>query len=440
MLKQIYIGSLFFYVFFGAVILMALSFVWPIMMIVGLIVVLSLLLLTFVDLFLVLSIKGVVVNRELSQRFDLNEKHIIKLNVENNSPQPVFLRIFEYAPVEVQARNLYFNLQLLPGSKKELSYTFTPKNRGVFSFGDIHFYLRSILNLVQRKVIVQLAEEISVYPSITAMKKMEFEVFTHQSPSQGIKKVRRIGHNSEFEQIKNYVQGDEVKTINWKATSKRHELMVNQYQAEKSQAIYAVIDKSRSMKQDFDGMTLLDYAINSTLVFANIALKKGDKFGLISFSDKIDSLLAADSKVTHLRKVLDLLYNEKTSFLESNYEFLYQVLRKKVTSRATFILYTNFETEVAMRRVLPVLRQINQKHNLVVIFFENTELENLTLTNPETTRDVYMSQVAQDIINVRKRIAHELNRNGIQTVVSKPEKLSVATVNKYLLMKAKGLV
>jgi uncharacterized protein (DUF58 family) len=92
-----------------------------------------------------------------------------------------------------------------------------------------------------------------------------------------------------------------------------------------------------------------------------------------------------------------------------------------------------------MHRVLPVLRQINKKHNLVVIFFENIELENLTLSNPETTRDVYMSQVAQDIINVRKRIAQELNRNGIQTVLAKPENLSVETVNKYLLMKAKGL-
>ena len=92
-----------------------------------------------------------------------------------------------------------------------------------------------------------------------------------------------------------------------------------------------------------------------------------------------------------------------------------------------------------MRRVLPVLRKINQKHNLVVIFFENTELEDLTLNNAENVREVYMSQVAQDIINVRKRIAHELNRNGIQTVLSKPEKLSVDTINKYLLMKAKGL-
>lgn len=439
MIKHIYIGSVFFYVFFGSVILMALSFVWTIMMTIGLIAVLSLLLLTVIDIFLVHGIKNISVERKMPQRFDLNEEHTIDLEIENNSAQPVFIRLYEYAPVEVQARNLFFDFHLLPLAKKKLMYSFTPKRRGVFAFGDIHIYVRSVLNLVQQKKIVNIAEEIKVFPSISAMRKMEFEVFTHQSPSQGIKKVRRLGHNSEFEQIKNYVQGDEIKTINWKATSKRHELMVNQYQAEKSQAIYTLIDKSRSMRQDFSGMTLLDYAINSTLVFANVALKKGDKFGMISFSEKIDSVLPADGKITHLRKVLDLLYNEKTSFLEANYEFLYQILRKKVTHRSTFILYTNFETEVAMRRVLPVLQKINQKHNLVVIFFENTELEDLTLNNAENVREVYMSQVAQDIINVRKRIAHELNRNGIQTVLSKPEKLSVDTINKYLLMKAKGL-
>lgn len=440
MLRNIYIGSLFFYIFFGAVVLMAMSFVWPIMMLVGLIVVLSLILLTLVDFFLVQSLKNVKATRFMPQRFDLNECHSIKIEINNQSAQPIFARLYDYVPTEVQNRKLYFDFQLMPRATKELTYNFTPKSRGIFSFGKTVVYLRSFLNLVQLKLNLNTAQDIHVYPSIKAMKKMEFEVFTHQSPSQGIKKVRRIGHNSEFEQIKNYVQGDEIKTINWKATSKRNELMVNQYQAEKSQAIYTIIDKSRSMRQEFEGMTLLDYAINSTLVFSNVAIKKGDRFGLISFSDKVDSLLAADNKATHLRKILDLLYNEKSSFLESDYEFLYQVLRKKVTSRATFILYTNFETEVAMRRVLPILRQINKKHNLVVVFFENTELENISLMHPENARDVYMSQIAQDIMNVKKRIAEELNRNGIQTVVAKPDRLSVETVNKYLLMKAKGLV
>ncbi len=440
MLKNIHIGSLFFYLFFGAVIVMALSFVWPFMMYIGLIAVLSLLALTVADILLVFSLKGVSVKRDCANRLDLDEPHSIGLEIINGSPQPIFGRLYEYAPKEAQMRDLYFDFHVLPGKEKRFTYTFTPKTRGVYTFGNAHLMLRSLLNLVQREIIFSIEEEVKVYPSVAAMRKMEFAVFTQQSNAQGIKKIRRLGHNSEFEQIKNYVQGDEIKTINWKATSKRHELMVNQYQAERSQAIYAVVDKSRSMEKKYNGMSLLDHAINATLVFSNVAIKKGDKFGMLSFAEKVDNIVAADGKLTHLRKVLEALYNEQTTFLEANYDLLFQIIRKKVTSRATFILFTNFETEAAMRRVLPLLRQINQKHNLVVIFFENTELENVTLHSAESMRDVYVQQVAQDIINVRKRIAKELNRNGIQTVLSKPENLSVDTVNKYLVMKAKGLV
>jgi uncharacterized protein (DUF58 family) len=107
----------------------------------------------------------------------------------------------------------------------------------------------------------------------------------------GIKKIRRLGHNNEFEQIKNYVQGDDIRTVNWKATSRRNELMVNQYQDERAQHIYSVIDKSRSMRMPFNDLTLLDYSINSTLAFSNICLRKGDKVGLMTYSDKLEQKL-----------------------------------------------------------------------------------------------------------------------------------------------------
>ena len=191
-----------------------------------------------------------------------------------------------------------------------------------------------------------------------------------KTASVGIKKIRRLGHNNEFEQIKNYIQGDDLRTVNWKATSRRNELMVNQYQDERSQHIYSIIDKSRTMRMPFDELSLLDYAINSTLAFSNVAMKKGDKVGLHTFSNKLGNFLKADRSALQLRRIMDLLYHQKTHFLEADFNLLYANIRNKIKGRSLIMLYTNIESEYSLKRILPHLKRISQNHLLVVIFFE----------------------------------------------------------------------
>lgn len=194
------------------------------------------------------------------------------------------------------------------------------------------------------------------------------------------------------------------------------------------------------MQAEFNGMSMLDYAINSTLVLSNIALRKGDKAGLITFSDKIGTILPAERKQQQLRRIMDELYNQKTRFLESSYELLYQTIRRTIQTRSLLILFCNYETEFAMRRALPTLRQLNKKHVLVVIFFENTDLQELAYREPENVREVYRSVVAERMISMKGRIMQELRQNGIQTVLTLPSELSVNTINKYLELKARGVI
>lgn len=381
-----------------------------------------------------------IVARLLPQRLNLGDPVDVRLQIKSNANQPFWLTVYDEPPIEMQARDLSFSGLLLPKNKKTFTYTFRPTKRGQYSWGNTHIFLRSFLSLVKRRVILDAALTVDVYPSVQQMKKYEFLMFNQQSQERGIKKIRRIGHNNEFEQIKNYVQGDDIRTINWKATSRRSELMVNQYQAQRSQSVYSIIDKSRAMEHEFEGLTLLDHAINSALVFSNIALRKGDKVGLFTFADKIGTRLPAHSGGRHLQRILDGLYAQKTHFLEANYSILYQTIQRGIPSRSLLMLYTNFETELSMRRALPMLKRINKKHLLVVVFFENTTLEDTVTRQPETVRDIYVSSLAEDVINIKKRIARELNRHGIQTVLTKPDQLSVNTLNKYLELKSKGLI
>ena len=396
---------------------------------------------TIIDGLLVFSSKEpVLVKRIIAARLNLGDENRVVIHVENLTVQPINYSLIEGYPVEMQNRSSVFKGTLASGSIKEWSYTFTPKRRGEHVFGDVFLIIRSMFFLVSRRVDIPLEQEVHVYPSVLQMKKYELLVFQQQKTSAGIKKIRRLGNNSEFEQIKTYVQGDELKTINWKATSRKNELMVNQYQEEKSQSIYCIIDKSRNMQMEFDGLSMLDYAINSTLVFSNIALRKGDKAGLITYSDKIGTLLAADRAGGQMRRIQEALYNQKTQYRESNFELLYQSIRRTVKTRSLLVLFTNFETEFSMRRAMPYLRKLNQKHVLTVVFFQNSELQELAYQPSKSIHDVYQSAVAERMISIKSNIARELRQNGIQTVLTLPEELSINTINKYLELKAKGAI
>ena len=441
LLSSIYLTRFFFLLFAIGVILFAASFAVPALYFIAKIGMMCLFGITLLDVLLTFSSKQpLIYQRHVQNRLNLGDQNEVKLVVKNATNQPINFRMCEGFPIEMQERSRIFKGLVLPKQEAIFEYVFIPKERGEFYFRKPFFIIASLFNLVSRKYIIDDEQEVKVYPSVLQMKKYELLVFQQQKTSSGIKKIRRLGNTSEFEQIKNYVQGDEIKTINWKATSRRNELMVNQYQEEKSQHIYCIIDKSRSMQVQFDNLSMLDYAINSTLVFSNIALRKGDKTGLITFSDKIGSQLPADRTGGQMRRIIEELYNQKTHFLEPNYELLYNSLRRTVKTRSLLVLFTNFETEFAMRRALPMLRRINQKHVLVVVFFQNTDLQELAYEVPKTTKDIYQSAVAERMISMKGRIAQELKQNGIQTILTLPSELSINTINKYLELKAKGSI
>ena len=271
------------------------------------------------------------------------------------------------------------------------------------------------------------------------MRKYALQVFTQTATASGIRKIRQIGENDEFEQIKYYQQGDNVRSINWKATSRKNQLMVNQFQNTRSQMIYSVIDKGRSMKMPFDGLSLLDYAINSTLVISNIILKKYDKAGLITFSDKMGQLARAESTPKQLSFLAELLYNQSTDFKEANFELLFYTLQRQVRRRSVLLFFTNFEHMHDLDRNLPFLQALNRRHLMVVIFFTNTGLIHAGNQPVQSISDLYLSTFATKTLVEKEQIRNRLQLHGIQTILTKPEDLSVAVINKYLEIKAKRM-
>lgn len=343
-------------------------------------------------------------------------------------------------PVQFQKRDFEHRTRISKNESIDFQYNLRPVERGEYVFGNLIVFASSFLKIAKRKYVFQKDQMVPVYPSIIQMQQYDFLAISNKLTQFGLKKIRRIGHTQEFEQIKEYVQGDDIRTINWKATAKNVNLMVNQYQDEKSQPIFSIIDTGRVMKMPFNGLKLLDYAINATLAFSNVALKRNDKTGLVAFSKNIETYVPAVQKLTHLNTILEKLYNINTEFTDSDFGLLYAHVKRKVTHRSLLLLYTNFEHISAMRRQLPFLLAIAKKHVLVVVFFENTELEELIAEDAEDLQTIYHKTIAEKFSLEKKLMQKELKQYGIQTILTKPENLTVNAINKYLEIKARGLL
>jgi uncharacterized protein (DUF58 family) len=272
------------------------------------------------------------------------------------------------------------------------------------------------------------------------MKRFELRAMRQIAHETGIKKMRRIGHSYEFDQIKNYVSGDDYRSINWKASGRRNALMVNQYEDERSQQVYCLIDKSRVMRMPFDGLSLMDYAINTSLAISNIILRKQDKAGLFTFSDVIGATLKAERDSGQLHRILEALYREQERPGEANYELLYEAVRRLIGMRSLLLLFTNFESSYALDRALPTLRRLSSFHLLVVVFFENTDIKALAQSEVQQTEDVYRQTVARQFLQEKKEMVQKLKQFGIQAMLTKPQDLTLNTINKYLELKSRGLI
>ena len=297
-----------------------------------------------------------------------------------------------------------------------------------------------MFGLVARRFTFNDNAMVPNYPSFIQLKKYDLMAFSNNLLQYGIKKVRRLGHTMEFEQIKEYVLGDDLRTINWKATAKRNALMVNQFQDEKSQPVYSVIDKGRVMKMPFNQLTLLDYAINASLVISNVALKKQDKAGIFTFSKRVENRVVAERRTSQMNLILEGLYNVNTDFFESDFGRLYADIKRNITHRSLILLYTNFETLDSLHRQLPYLKGIAKNHLLVVIFFENTELDKFIKAPAETIQQTYDKVVAEKFAFEKRLIVNELKKYGIYSILTTPENLTLDTINKYLEIKARGLL
>lgn len=428
-----------FYIFFAlAVIVTGCGYVFPPLYIVGVAMVIVLVLAASTDALVMVSRGSVHAVRRADPRFSNGDRNKVEIQLSSTYPFGVQVEVVDEIPAIFQLRDLSRHVKLKAGGTGKVRYMLVPKERGEFEFGVIQLFTKSPLGLVSRRIRSGERQTIKVYPSFLRLS--HYEIATMRSNTEaGNKKIRKAGNDTEFAQIRDYMPDDDYRKINWKASARRNQLMVNVYEEEKAQHVYSIIDTGRVMQQSFEGMSLLDHSVNAALVLSHIALKKDDNVGVATFSNKPGAFLPANHNANQISLILENLYNIQTNFLESNFASLSESINRRITKRSLIILYTNFFSINALNRQLAYLQQINKRHRLLVVFFEDNEQNAYIHTQADSREECFRHVIAEKYANDRRTIITLLQQHGIMSVLTEPKRLTTDVINKYIDIKSRNL-
>ena len=441
LLRSLYLRRRAFAAGWAVVLLLVGGYLWWPLFTVGKLALLVLVLALLADLWLLYrSPSGMQATRRTLERWSNGDENPVSILLRSGYPMPVQVRVLDELPVQFQRRDLVFEGALAPWGARTFDHTVRPVERGVYRYGAVNVFVRTALGLAERRFVLDRDREIAVYPAYLELRKYELLAISDRLTLAGIKRVRRVAQHAEFERVRDYVQGDDRRTVNWKATARRGRLMVNQYQDEKAQQVVSLIDLGRVMKMPFRGLSLLDHAINASLVLSSIAMHKEDKAGLITFSDTVRDVLPPSRQRVQMRRILETLYAQDTDHRETDMEAVYGAVRRQLSQRSLLMLYSNFESLGALRRQLPYLQRLARHHLVVVVFFLNTELDDDLKERAGDLGDVYRGTIARKYVHEKRLIVRELERHGLIALLVRPEQLTVRVINEYLRIKARGLI
>ena len=388
---------------------------------------------------------GLRSRRTLPEKLSNGDPNPVELAVTSAFRFPCRVLVLDEPPAAFVAadptlRAHRFGATLAPGETAAFAYDVRPTERGAFSWGAVNAYAAGPLGLLQRRFRDGNEEGRPVYPSIIQMRRYAFLAATNRLTEAGVRPVRRRGHAHEFDRLRDYAPGDDVRRINWKATARRQGrpgggLVTNEYHDERQQPLYAALDMGRAMREAFDGLTLLDHSINAALALLNVALIRGDKAGLFAFGKTVEAVVPAAGGGRQRVRLLEALHALAPTFEEPGYGALYAAVRARMPKRGLFLLFTNFETRTSLRRRLPHLKALARRHRVVVIFFENVGVQGLIERPATRPEDVYVKAQADQLAEERRAVLETLQQAGIGALLTTPDALTVDAINRYLVLR-----
>ncbi|MFN2492139.1 MAG: DUF58 domain-containing protein [Pyrinomonadaceae bacterium] len=385
--------------------------------------------------------KDVTIKREFGGRFAVGAETDVSINIQNSGTRAVSLVIKDEYPPQMKISSLrQANLRVDGQTSAALVYRLTPPKRGRFEFGRIAVRFLSRWSFVWCETQAGQAVAVKVYPNMRRAREAELKALGARSLVSSHRKTSWRGEGREFESLRDYVRGDELRHISWTATARRGKLTTRQYQIERDQTILIAIDGGRLMTARIEQETKLDSAVHAALALMSAAARAGDNAGLLVFGRKIKSFLPPGRGHDHMDAALEALYGVEPEMIEPSYSRAFEFISANSKRRSLVVLLTDLVDEESSKELITSLRLLRPRHLPLVVTIADRDLKAVVSIVPTNARDLFTQSVAEEIIHLREAALRLVESQGGLALDVTAAALAPALLEKYLQVKERGLL
>lgn len=380
--------------------------------------------------------------------FELTRTHDDKLSLGAENPILLAVVLRGRAPRRIWVRDEPPDAFVVAGprihhgvaggpQKWQATYQVRPLRRGDYQFGNLNLRWQGPLGLVVRQAAVPASQSVKVYPNLYEVRRYDLLLRQNRLQELGVRHTRLYGQGTEFERLREYQPDDDFRRINWKATARRQRPVTVEYQTERSQNIMAVLDIGRMMQSPVRDMAKLDYTINAVLLLAYVAAGMGDKIGLMTFADRVESFIAPHQGKGQFYKMLELLYAIAPQPVEPHYGRALSYLTVKQHKRALVLIFTDLSGGISMEELVQHAIRLARHSLPLVVTISDPTVEEVAHQRPTNAQEVYQQAAAQQLLDERQLALETLHRQGVLTLDVPANQLSMAVINRYLELKGR---
>jgi uncharacterized protein (DUF58 family) len=381
----------------------------------------------------------VPVARVADPQLSIGVPNRVTLRVTNPFARPLRLLLADSVPVSFDVDRRRTQLTVAPREAGEIAYAARPHHRGTFAFGDIHLRLRGPLDLIERQGRVAAAAPANVYPDLHEIRRYEVTLRRGLAYDAGQRRARIPGAGTVFERLREYLPDDDPRSISWTATARRGRPITVEYETERQQRILILLDAGRMMSSTLAGLTKLDHAVNTALMLSYVATAKGDEVGLLGFADTVRSYAVPRRGRKQFLRLTEELRRLEVTTTEPDYRAAFEFLRARTARRALVVLFTDLVDDEASRALVAAVTRLAGNNLVLCCLLADPQLAEVASKVPSSTTELYERVVAEDVQEARARALAILRRRGVHTIDVPAERLTVATIQRYLELKSRFL-
>jgi len=380
---------------------------------------------------------AIAVTRQKVERLSVGRANLIEFKIKSGGEKAI-AQIRDSFPSEFVVDQDTLDVKVPAQSFNDVSYTISPDSRGEYEWGDTHIRQLGKLGLAWRDWKIPAKQKVVVYPDLIALKELSIRLTIENSGA--MRQARKLGNGTEFAELREYSQGEDIRLIDWKATARRYRPVVRVLEPEQEQTLFILLDRGRLMTARVDGLKRFDWGLNATLSLAMAGLSRGDKVGVAAFDRDITTWVPPERGHHHLAKLIDRLTSIQPVLLEPDYLGAVTKVITQQTRRALVVVITDIVDETASSELLSAMTRLTPRYLPFCVTLRDSQVDQIAHNPTDNIKDTYARAVALDLLSQRQVAFAKLRQRGVLVLDAPCNCISNELVDRYLQLKVRNLL